>query len=357
MIRHDIHEFTPYVPGQSIESIQAQYNLDHIIKLASNENPLGAAVNLHDLTIQSALYPDDAIHPLLPALATHLGVSKDHLILGNGSDEILQLVALATIQPGDTIISSECTFSEYRFVAQLTRANYIAVPMINHTYHIDGIIDAITPNTRLIFIANPNNPTGTYVSHHAIDTLLRHIPSTTLLVLDEAYAEYVTASDYPRSISLLNHHPNLLITRTFSKIYGLAGFRIGYGIGNPSIVSALKTVKQPFNVNSLALSAAYYALQATDFVEQSKDVNRRGMAFLRHELRHVASAIPDSQGNFLYVELGHHDGVALCQRLLEKGIIVRSMRSFGYPNAIRVTVGTQDQNTAFLTALFACIKP
>ena len=356
MFKSKLNEITPYTPGRSIESIKKDYGLTNIIKLASNENPLGPAVDFATVSNNIELYPDYTTHPFIGELSKHLNVTNQQLILGNGSDEILQIIALALISPGDEILSSSCTFSEYKFVAQITDATYVEAAMENHTYNVNNLINAMTPKTKIIFIANPNNPTGTMLTHTDIEQLMAATSPDTLVVLDEAYAEYVTNPTYPKSIELINKYPNLLVTRTFSKIYGLAALRIGYGMAQPHIIEGLQKVRQPFNVNSLALECAHAALNNQSFVQQSIHTNNEGKAFLSNELNTIDCIIPPSEGNFLYIEFKDIDGIQLCENLLEHGIIVRSMKSFGQNNAIRVTIGTLEQNQRFIKELHECLK-
>lgn len=347
----------PYIPGQSIETIQQQYGLSNIIKLASNENPLGPAIDFRECAASVERYPDYSTHPLISNLAETYGIPNEQIILGNGSDELLLLIGLACIDPGDEIISSQCTFSEYKFVATITGATFIETPMTNFRYDISAIIDCVTPKTKLIFIANPNNPTGTYVSHTDIRRLLTHISTSTLVVLDEAYAEYVSAPDYPNALELMHTFPNVMITRTFSKIYGLAALRIGYGIGTAPVIQAISTIRPPFNVNGIALCCANAALKNTRFVEESTNVNRNGKAYLLQQLASIPCTIPDSHANFLYIAFPDSVNVEhLCMHLLQRGIIVRFMKSFGQKNALRVTIGTQQQNEAFINGLHECLN-
>ena len=229
--------------------------------------------------------------------------------------------------------------------------------MFNDTYNISAIIEHITDRTKIIFIANPNNPTGTYINQNDIETLLKTISDDTLLVLDEAYAEYVTASDYPNALELIKQYPNLMITRTFSKIYGLAALRVGYGIAQQAIIQNLHKVRQPFNVNGLALECAYQALQTDAFVTESLRVNKEGKQYLLNELANIDCQIPDSQANFLFIRFNKNiDGTALSQALLKKGVIVRNMKSFGQKSAIRVTIGTLEQNKRFIKELTTCLN-
>ena len=356
MFNKKIDSITPYTPGQSIESIKQQFGLENIIKLASNENPLGPAYDFRQCNTVIEHYPDYNSHPLLNSLAQKFNVNTNQIILGNGSDELLQIVGLACIEPEDEILSSDCTFSEYEFVAHITGARFIKAPIENHTYSIKNMINAITPKTKIIFIANPNNPTGTYLNETEILELLDATPKTALVVLDEAYAEYVTASDYPNSLELVKKHPNLMVTRTFSKIYGLANLRVGYGIAQHELISQIQKVRQPFNVNGIALECAYQALKNNEFVQESIELNETGKKYLLAELNKINCTIPASQGNFLYIDFKSINGVKLCQELIKQGVIVRSMKSFGQNSAIRVTIGSQSQNEIFIKELHECLK-
>ena len=265
------------------------------------QNPLGPAIDYRTCSANIDQYPDYSTHPLTQALASKHNVGINQIILGNGSDELLQIAALACIEPGDEILSSECTFSEYKFVAQITGANFIDAPISNDTYNVSDMIERITDRTKIIFIDNPNNPTGTYINQNDIEKLLNATSENTLVVLDEAYAEYVTASDYPNSLELIKQYPNLMITRTFSKIYGLAALRVGYGIAQQQIIQNLHKVRQPFNVNGLALECAYQALQTDAFVTESLRVNEEGKQYLLNELANIDCNIPNSQANFLFI--------------------------------------------------------
>jgi histidinol-phosphate aminotransferase len=356
MFKSALNQITPYTPGKSVESIKKDDGLTDIIKLASNENPLGAAVDFASVSSNIERYPDYTTHPFVGELSNHLNATNQQLILGNGSDEILQIIALALISPGDEILSASCTFSEYKFVAQITGATYVEAAMDQHTYSVNNLINAITPRTKIIFIANPNNPTGTILTHAQIEQLMAATSPNTLVVLDEAYAEYVTNTSYPKSIALIKKYPNLLVTRTFSKIYGLAALRIGYGMAQEQIIEGLQKVRQPFNVNGLALACGLKALQNQSFVQHSIQINNEGKAFLKNKLNTIDCVIPPSEGNFLYIEFKTINGIQLCENLLERGIIVRSMKSFGQNNAIRVTIGTLEQNQRFIKELHECLK-
>ncbi|MEK9727104.1 MAG: histidinol-phosphate transaminase [Candidatus Margulisiibacteriota bacterium] len=356
MFNKKIDSITPYTPGQSIESIKQQFGLKNIIKLASNENPLGPAYDFKRCNTIVEHYPDYNAHPLIGELAKKFNVNTNQIILGNGSDELLQIVGLACIEPGDEILSSERTFSEYEFVAHITGAKFIKAPIKNYTYSVENLISAITTKTKIIFIANPNNPTGTYINETDVIKLLKATPKTTLVVIDEAYAEYVDAPDYPNTLNLIKQYPNLMITRTFSKIYGLANLRVGYGIAQDRVVNQLQKVRQPFNVNGIALACAYQSLKNDAFVQKSIQLNNEGKNYLIKNLRELKCTIPPSQGNFLYIDFESVNGVQLCKELIKHGVIVRSMKSFGQNNAIRVTIGTLKQNETFIKELHECLK-
>ena len=356
MFNKKLDKINPYVPGQSIEAIQKKYGLKNIVKLASNENPLGPAYDFKQCSTIIEHYPDYNTHPLTQNLAKKFDVKPSQIILGNGSDELLQIVALACIEPNDEILSSDCTFSEYEFVAHVTGATFVKAPMKDYAYDIKAMINHLTPKTKIIFIANPNNPTGTYIPESDVVTLMKATSPTTMVVLDEAYAEYVDAHDYPNGLNLINKYPNLMITRTFSKIYGLANLRIGYGIAQENVVNQIQKVRQPFNVNGLALECANQALTNDGFVQNSIKTNQTGKEYLMSKLTALDCIIPPSQGNFLYIEFHSIDGIQLCQDLLKQGVIVRSMKSFGQNNAIRVTIGTQIQNEIFIKELHRCLK-
>ena len=278
--RNELSSIKSYTPGDSIEAIKKKYKLDTVIKLASNENPLGAAVDFDQL--KSAyknvyLYPDSLTHRLPTLLAQKHNVNESSIILGNGSDEIFQLIALAYLEPGLDVICPEYTFSVYESVTQLMGANYIKVAMSDFNTNLDAILDRITAKTRLVFIANPNNPTGTFITHDLLNAFLKRVPKSVIVVLDEAYKEYVQTEDVNSNIKLLQTYSNLVITRTFSKMYALAGMRIGYGLASKEIMTTLQKIRPPFNVNSLALDAASYALDNSSFVAQSNKVNQEGI--------------------------------------------------------------------------------
>lgn len=341
--RYILSDITPYEPGKPIEEVQRELGLKDVIKMASNENALGPSPRALKAMAEALpglhRYPDGNGTLLRQDLAKFYEVIPEQVIVGNGSDELLQLIALAYLDASDTVITSQCTFSEYEFCAKLMAVGINLVPLKDFTYDLDAIANAITDMTKLIFISNPNNPTGTYVNHEQLAKFMESVPRHVLVVLDEAYAEFVRASDYPKAIKLLTKFPNLIILRTFSKIYGLAGLRIGYGISSEIVIKTLNKVKQPFNVNTLAQIAARAALQDQDHVQKTQKLVREQIALLENGLRQVGCTPVPSQGNFVFARTPIA-GRYIFQQLLQHGVIIRPMDSFGESHAIRVTIST-----------------
>lgn len=352
--RATLSKVVPYTPGKSIQQVQAEVGVAHIIKLASNENPWGSPVSADELAeiIQTiALYPDIGSGSLLGQLSQKLGVSIPQLILGNGSDEILTMIGMAYLNPGDRVITARETFSEYGFVSHLMDATLEQVPLHDHTFDLDAIAAAVNRSSeyhaKMVCIANPNNPTGTIISEESLARFMSQIPDTVAVILDEAYAEFVDDPTYPNSIQLLSRYPNLIVTRTFSKLYGLAGFRIGYAIAAPEVIATLYKVRQPFNINSVALGAASVALDKSEFVEKTLTNNRTERQRLANELSLLGYTVIPSQANFLCIYIGPSAGEWV-QALLRQGIIVRHLASFGMPEYVRITVGVPEQNNRLL---------
>ena len=352
-----IRSLVPYKPGKSIEELAREKGLSDIIKLASNENPLGcspkALTALRSMPSPViATYPSPNNHPLMPRLASHLNISTDQLFLSNGSDFIVNILLNSfASHTNKHILTHDYAFSTYAI-----QANTLNIPVhsvaINDDWQIncDKLINACTDQTGLIFIANPNNPTGLLTSQEEIKYLLEHIPASTLLVLDEAYYEYAVSAMNCNSIDWLKEHPNLVITRTFSKIYGLAGLRLGYAIANPDIISILKRVQLPFTVNQVALTAAKAALDDEDFIQRSIQTNNEGMIQMRDGFDRLDINYLPSLCNFLTFDC-KEDGMGLYNYLLNNGIIVRPLHAYKMNNYIRVTIGTKEQNSRFLSAL------
>ncbi|MBE3574638.1 MAG: histidinol-phosphate transaminase [Firmicutes bacterium] len=353
--RPEVERLKPYIPGKPIEDVREELGLQDVVKLASNENPWGpppAAVRA--LQAQAArvhLYPDGQARHLRQALAQHLGVGMESIFVGNGSDEILKLLAEAFIRPGDRAVVAQPTFSEYEYAVTLLGGRVVEVP-VDAAWRLDlpAMAEAVRAGARVVFLCNPNNPTGTMVTRSELLQFLRQIPPEVLVVCDEAYHEYATDPEYPDTVALLGEYPGLVILRTFSKIYGLAGLRVGYAIAHPDLVAVLQRVREPFNVNALAQAAAVAALGDKDFVEESRRQNSAERDFLRQSLEAMGYKVLPSQANFLFFDSGV-DSRRLFQALLRRGVIVRSGDIFGCPTFVRVTVGTPAQNRGFLAAL------
>jgi histidinol-phosphate aminotransferase len=349
----------PYQPGKPIEEVEREYGLRGSIKLASNENPLGpsprAVAALRAAIGDVHRYPDGGGFYLKQRLAEKLGVGADQVALGNGSNEILELLARSFLRPGEDVVMSEQAFVVYASVVQAAAGIPRAVPLRDFTHDLDAMAAAVGKSTRLVFLGNPNNPTGTIYRRDAFERFLARIPRDVIIVADDAYAEYVEDPEYPRTLEC--HKPDrLLVTlRTFSKIYGLAGLRIGYGVGPAEVIAALERIRQPFNVNSLAQTAALAALDDEEHVERSRRTNREGMRYLEHEFERLGVAYVPSQANFILVRVG--DGAAVYEKLLRQGVIVRPMAGYAFPEHVRVTVGTAEENERFVAALELALRP
>lgn len=351
-----VQKLSPYVPGKPVDELARELNLDPdtIVKLASNENPLGPSpkaveaikAQLDELT----RYPDGNGFALKQKLAERCGVTISQVTLGNGSNDILELVARAYLAPGLNAVFSEHAFAVYPIATQAVGAQAIAVPARHWGHDLPAMLAAIDENTRVVFIANPNNPTGTWFGADELDEFLAAIPERVLVVLDEAYIEYAGDGDLPDGLKYLASHPNLLVSRTFSKAYGLAALRVGYAICSAQIADVLNRVRQPFNVNSLALAAACAALDDEDFLARSRACNAAGMRQLEAGFRQLGLDWIPSRGNFIAVDFGR-DAAPINQALLQDGVIVRPVTGYGMPTFLRVSIGTEAENARFLDVL------
>lgn len=346
----------PYQPGKPIEEVRREFNLDGpIVKLASNENPLGPSPRALDALRAAlpdlALYPDGSCHTLREAVAAKRGVAPDQLIFGNGSDEIIHLLGLTFLTPGDEVVMAHPTFVLYEAAATLNGARAVQVPLTPDFVHDTiAMADHFSSQTRLVFVANPHNPTGTIVTRRAVDVLLERLPARALLVLDEAYAEYADAPDYPHALDYVRAGAPVVGLRTFSKMYGLAGLRVGYGVADATVIRLLNQPRSPFNVNLAAQIAARAAVEDDAFVAHARHVNGEGMRQLAHAFARLGLFHVGSQANFVLVDVGRpcrpvFDG------LLRRGVVVRTGDVFGLGTFLRVTVGTPAQNTQFIVAL------
>ncbi|APC21868.1 histidinol-phosphate transaminase [Pseudomonas protegens] len=351
-----VQQLSPYVPGKPVDELARELDIDPatIVKLASNENPLGASPKalaaIRDELAELTRYPDGNGFALKSLLAERCGVEIDQVTLGNGSNDILELVARAYLAPGLNAVFSEHAFAVYPIVTQAVGAQARVVQAKNWGHDLPAMLKAIDDRTRVVFIANPNNPTGTWFGAEELDEFLQDVPAHVLVVLDEAYIEYAEGSDLPDGLDFLAAYPNLLVSRTFSKAYGLAALRVGYGLSTPVVADVLNRVRQPFNVNSLALAAACAALEDVDYLAESRRLNEAGMQQLEAGFRDLGLSWIPSKGNFIAVDLGR-EAAPIFQGLLREGVIVRPVANYGMPNHLRITIGLPAENTRFLEAL------
>jgi histidinol-phosphate aminotransferase len=356
-----VRSIAPYQPGKPISELAREMGLDEkaIVKLASNENPRGIGPRTR-AAIDAALaeiarYPDGNGFELKQALARRYSVDMGSVVLGNGSNDVLELVALAFLGPGRAAVFSQHCFAVYPLATQARGARSIVVPAKNYAHDLEAMARAVDDETYVAWIANPNNPTGTFARHEEIETFLKRVPERVLVVLDEAYNEYLTPDLRSDTVKLIKRHPNLVITRTFSKAYGLAGLRVGYALAHASVADVMNRVRQPFNVNSLALAAATAALDDMEFVARSYAENLQGLRQLEEGSTRLGLDFIPSHGNFLTIRVGKAPEVY--KKLLRRGVIVRPVGG-GYqlPEHLRVTVGTAQENERFLAALSASLK-
>ncbi len=353
LANHYISELTPYQPGKPVEEVERELGIASAIKLASNENPLGASPQA--LTaIQKALqnmhiYPDGACFELKQTLSLFLNKSTNQLTIGNGSENILEIIMKAYLKPGDEAVISQYAFLTIPLLIQGHGGKIVRVPANNFNHDIPNMISAVHEKTRIIFIVNPNNPTGTYTKQNELIHLLESIPPHVLVVVDEAYHEYISSLDYPDTLSMLDQYPNLVVVRTFSKAYGLAALRIGFAISSPVIADILNRARLPFNVNSIATVAAKAALLDQDHIKKSIKINQEGMKQLEEGLKKLKIDYIPSLGNFITINV-IKNSAEITQKLLLQGVIVRPLIPYNMLNYIRVTIGTFEQNDFFLRA-------
>ncbi|WER46770.1 histidinol-phosphate transaminase [Cupriavidus sp. WKF15] len=359
-----VRAISPYVAGKPISEVVREFGLEEasIVKLASNENPLGMPESARHAVAAAIAelgrYPDSNGFELKAALAAKLGVPQDWLTLGNGSNDILELAAHALVTPGQSVVYAEYSFAVYALATQEIGARAIEVKARDYGHDLEAMAAAIAPDTRLVFIANPNNPTGTFAPAAALEALLAKVPAHVAVVLDEAYNEYLDDDQQYDSVAWVRRYPNLLVSRTFSKAYGLAGLRIGYAVAQPELTDLLNRVRQPFNVNSAAQAAAVAALGDTAFLQRSAELNRAGKAQLIDAFSRLGLESVPSSGNFVLVRVGDDDdaGARVNLALLRQGVIVRPVGNYGLPRWLRVTIGLPDENAAFIAALECALK-
>lgn len=350
-----IRSIAPYQPGKPISELARELGLEEssIIKLASNENPLGvspkAQAAIRAAIDGLALYPDGNGFELKHALSGHLNVGMDQIVLGNGSNDVLELAARAFLSPSNSAVYAQHAFAVYPLVVQAMGARGIEVPAQHFAHDLDAMLRAVRADTRVVFVANPNNPTGTYAPAHEMERFIAALPPHVLIVLDEAYNEYLRPDHRADTVSWLKKYNNLLITRTFSKVYGLAGLRVGYALGAPGVADLMNRVRQPFNVNSMSLAAATAALDDHAFVRKSHELNLAGMDQLTAGLAKLKLEIIPSFGNFVTFKV--RDAADVFEGLLRSGVIVRPLGGYAMPDWLRVTVGLESENARFLASL------
>jgi histidinol-phosphate aminotransferase len=349
-VHPDIAALSPYVPGKPIEELQRELGLSRVIKLASNENPLGpspkALAVINDGAATLHRYPDGGAFRLREALAHRWKVTDNQIVLGNGSDEVLGFLARTFLSPGDEAVMADHTFVIYQMEATAAHGKAVTVPLQEWRHDLAAMADAITERTRLLFLCNPNNPTGTMVSAEEVGRLMARVPEHVVVVFDEAYFEYVRSTEFPDSMAYVRQGHNAIVLRTFSKIYGLAGLRIGYGVTTGEIASLLNRVRPPFNANSIAQQAALAALDDDEHVARSRAVNQAGMEQVVTGLKALGFAPIPSEANFVYFDVGRN-GRQVFDVLLRHGVIVRHIEG----RMIRVTIGQAEENRVFLAAL------
>lgn len=353
---HYVSGIKPYVPGKPVEELEREMGIRDSVKLASNENPLGPPARvlkeiIHDLTntpnsVSLNRYPDGNGYYLKRALSRRLAVSEDEIILGNGSNELIDIAVRTFLQPGDDAVMASPSFVVYPMSTQAQGANPIQVPLRDFTHDLEKMADALTPNTKIVFVSNPNNPTGTMNGAVEFAGFMERIPEGALVIVDEAYFEYVTSPDYPESVHYLREGRSVLILRTFSKMYGLAGLRIGYGIGHRDIVAEMNKLRPPFNTSSLAQKAALWALEDEDHLRRTREINQQGKQFLYEALNAMNVPYVPTEANFIYMPL-NQSAQTLYAALLEQGVIVRPVGQ----REIRVTIGLPEENKRFIDAL------
>ena len=348
-----VRAISPYQPGKPITELAREMGIpvDRIVKLASNENPLGMSPKAKK-AVEAAIagierYPDQ--FELIQAVAERSGLAQNQVVLGNGSNDVLDLIARVFLAPGRSAIFAQHAFAVYPLATLSTGADLIATPARNYGHDLNAMRAAIRPDTRIVWIANPNNPTGNFLPYPEVRAFLEAVPKDVVVVLDEAYNEYLPPAERVDTAAWIKDFPNLVVTRTFSKIFGLAGLRVGYALASTEIADLMNRVRQPFNVNNLAIAAAVAALDDHAFVTESYELNRRGMEQLVAGLKRLGLEYIPSYGNFVTFKAG--DGAAVNQKLLQQGVIVRPIGGYGLPQWLRVTIGTEPENARFLEAL------
>lgn len=344
----------PYVPGKPVSELERELGISDSIKLASNENPLGCSEKAKEAIkaelSEMARYPDGGGFALRNALTGKHNIDPACITLGNGSNDVLDMIARVFLAPGYESLFSQYAFAVYPISSQAVGATLNMAPAYAYGHDLEEMINRVGENTRVVWVANPNNPTGTWLNSEELENFVAAIPKNVIVVIDEAYIEYVAEDDYPDASLWLEKYPNLIVTRTFSKAYGLASLRVGYGLSHPDVADLLNRVRQPFNVNSMALAAANAALEDQDFIQRAVSLNSQGMFQLTAGLDAIGLEYIPSVGNFITIDVGQ-PVEAVDKALLQQGCIARPVANYGMPNHLRVTIGLEDENRRFLSAL------
>ncbi|WP_158212355.1 histidinol-phosphate transaminase [Natranaerobius trueperi] len=354
LARRSILNLNKYVQGTTFEQVKKQYNLDNITKLSSNENPHGPserafkAIEEHSKNV--SVYPDGSYQDLKERLSKLNNLDVNNIVLGNGSDELIKLLLAAFLNPGEKVITADITFSVYKHACTMMDGEIVKVPLKNFTHDLNGILDAITPNTKMIFICNPNNPTGTIVTHEQVQSFLDKLPSEVIVVFDEAYCEYVSSPNFPNTLEFIRQGYPVVSLRTFSKLYGLAGLRVGYGFAPKEVVDIIEKVRVPFNVNLIGYKAALASLDDTFHTKFSIKENNNGKVYLKNELEKLGLEVEPTEANFLLINV-KGDDLKVTEELIKRGVIVRSGSHLGIKGYIRVTIGRREDNERLVEAL------
>ena len=353
LVRKNILDVSPYIAGKPIEETKRQLGLKDIIKIASNENPLGPSP-LALAAIRRSLsginrYPDSQGFYLKKKLSKYLNVQAANIVLGNGSDELIDIIIKTFVEEDDNIVTADITFLEYEIISAVNGRRVITVPLKYFKYDLEAMKKKIDKSTKVIFIANPNNPTGTYVTKYELQDFMLGLPDNALLVLDEAYDTFIDVDDFPRGLNYINNK-NVIVLKTFSKAYGLAGLRLGYAVARPELTTYMERVRQPFNVNSLAQVAGIAALDDKRFLAKTREIVLAGKNYLYDTLTRLGIVYVPSVANFILIDVGK-DGASVFRDMLKYGVIVRDMKQYGLKNFIRVTIGTKKENERFIKVL------
>ncbi|MDD5465226.1 MAG: histidinol-phosphate transaminase [Candidatus Omnitrophica bacterium] len=360
LVRKSVLDVKPYVPGKPIEETKRQLGLKEVIKLASNENPFGPSPKAVEAMKKSLAgvnrYPDAQGYYLKKRLARHFGLLAENFLLGNGSDEIIDILIKTFVETDENIVTSDTTFLEYEIIAQVNSRKVKKAPLRYFKYDLGAMLKLVDKKTKLVFIANPNNPTGTYVTKYEVADFLKALPGQAIVVFDEAYNTFIDVDDYPDSLDYLRRKNKVVILRTFSKAYGLAGLRLGYAIADPQLISYMERVRQPFNVNILAQAAGLAAIDDKDFLKKTRRMTLEGKDFIYRELSKMGLGYVPSAANFILIDV-EKDSREVFKSMLKFGVIVREMSQYGLKNFIRLTIGSQKENRRAISALRKVLTP